>query len=123
MRLSAILTVASCLMAASAGVQAANTKITESDFGEEWPFTVGEGVLHCSDNEVTFRANGLEYAVNGSATAAGYAPIEPIWRYNIELLEEIAEALEMTVDEVKESSPMRVSIGPIIKAGLALCDG
>ena len=112
---------ASCFFVVVSGVRAESSTVTESDFGDEWPFTVDKGVLHCSDSEVTFRADGKEYAVNGSATAAGYASIDPIWKYNITMIEEIAEALDVTVEEVKESSPMRINIGPVLNAGLALC--
>ena len=101
---------------------AGSSKITEAGYGEKWPFTVSEGLLKCSQNEVTFVTGGVAYAVNGSAAAAGFADIEPIWKYNIKMLEELAGVYKKTVEEMKVESPIRISIGPIIKKGLALCE-
>jgi hypothetical protein len=99
--------------------------IRASDFGEKWPFTVPEGVLRCSSlSSVTFTANGVIYAVNGSAMSdrVGYAPIESIWLINMAFMEKIAKATNNSVEEVIEiSGTKRIGIGPIISAGLALC--
>lgn len=52
----------------------------------DWPFTVPEGVLMCTNaglppQQVTFTANGVTYALNGTAALAGrYADITPIIR-------------------------------------------
>lgn len=112
----------SCLCLVASMALAGSSNISKKEFGDEWPFTVDKGVLHCSKNEVTFRAGGFEYAVNGSATSAGYASIDPIWKFDTEMLKELAAALETTVEEVKKTSPMRISIGSIINKGLTLCD-
>ncbi len=95
--------------------------ITDADYGEDWPFTVSEGLLKCSQNEVTFVSGGVAYAVNGSAKAAGFADIEPIWKYDIKMLEELAGVYDKTVEEMKVEAPMRINIGAIIKTGLELC--
>ncbi len=110
------------LFAFASAAHAMSEKIHESDFGEEWPFTVPDGVLRCSGaNDVTFVFQGTEYAVNGSAQAK-YAQIDPIWEFDMPLIEEMAEAFEMTIKEAKEEYHFRINIGPVITAGLALCD-
>lgn len=114
---------ATFLLAISADAYAKSVDIKEADYGEKWPFTVSEGVLSCSKNEVVFRFEGIAYAVNGSAKTAGYQPIEPIWKLNMPIIKELAEAYGKTVEEMSTESPMRLSIGPIIKDGLALCRG
>lgn len=65
-------------------------RITRSEFGERWPFTVDEGVLAFRQTgrlkngdpvgAVTFTANGKTYGVNGIARgkASGHADIEEI---------------------------------------------
>lgn len=79
--------------------------ISEADFGNEWPFSVDEGVLRCEGaGAVVFEAEGTDYAVNGTASGQGYAEIEPIW------LEDPAAA------------GLKINIGPIIERGLALCE-
>ena len=109
------------LCVVSAGASAKSITMKESNYGERWSFTVTEGKLKCSGNEVTFITGCKVYAVNGTATSAGYAAIEPIWKYNMVLIEELAAAFDMTIEETIESSPMRVNIGPIISDGLELC--
>ena len=105
--------------------------IQEADFGQAWPFTVSGGELRCSRltgasadlrlGIVTFSVNGVSYAVNGTARDHGFTPIEPIWDFNWAMLDEVAKALGITVEQAKEQSPIRINIGPIIDAGLALC--
>lgn len=97
--------------------------IREEDFGEAWPFRVSEGELNCSRHGVvTFKANGVTYAVNGTAKSAGFARIEPIWKLNWAMYEKFAKALGVSVEQAKEQiGSIRISIGPIIDAGLVLC--
>jgi hypothetical protein len=82
-------------------------KITEAELGEEWPFTVSEGILRCHGSAgfgaVTFEADGTEYAVNGVAKGQDYPPVDPVW------------ADDPTVDGLKKN------IGPVIDRGLDLC--
>ena len=110
-------------MAASLPAGASDKRIKAEDFGEAWPFTVSEGVLSCSGaSAVTFTANGVTYAVNGMASTAGFADIEPIWKFNWSMYEEIAKALNITAQEAKaQVGPVRINIGPIIDTGFALC--
>ena len=102
--------------------------IREADFGEDWPFLVSGGELHCRGpkaglGRVTFTANDVTYAVNGLASSHGYAEIEPIWKPDWPMIEQWAEASDMTPEQFIESEgyTLRISITPIIKAGLALC--
>lgn len=87
--------------------------VSEDTFDEEWPLTVPGGVVACEETEaggidldlVTFTdVDGNEYAVNGSAGAQTDAPpIDDIW------------ADDPDIDGLK------ISIGPLIDAGLAVC--
>ena len=84
------------------------TKISKQEFGNDWPFTVDEGILACKGSggvgEVVFTANGASYAVNGVAKGTKkYRPIEEVWAEN------------PTVPGTKKN------IGPIIERGLKLC--
>ena len=101
----------------------ASKHISAEDFGDSWPFTVSEGMLSCTRGSiVTFTAYGTQYAVNGTAKSRGYANIEPIWKLNWEIHEAVAEAFNITIEEaIEQSGPIRISIGPIIDAGLKLC--
>jgi hypothetical protein len=64
--------------------------ISQVDYGEDWPFTVEEGVLSCQpgpvyNNEplpkVVFTTGGTSYGINGQASGSGnYAEVEAIWR-------------------------------------------
>ena len=47
---------------------------------------------------MTFKAKGVTYAVNGMASTAGFAPVEPIWKLNWAMYEELAKALGITVE-------------------------
>jgi hypothetical protein len=82
-------------------------RISRAQFGDDWPFTVTEGLLRCDRGTfVVFVANGKTYAINGSAKGAanreGYVDFESIWRPD-------------------ETPGLKVSISPVIEAGLKLC--
>jgi hypothetical protein len=74
---------------------------------DEWPLTVSSGELGCERNAVTFRANGITYAINGPAMARGkylgWRDIREIWKDN--------PAIPGT----------KINIGPMIEKGLLLC--
>jgi len=64
--------------------------IRKSTFGDAWPFTVDKGVLACIPHgqqtlEIIFHANGITYAVNGTARSRRdnglpvYADLAGIW--------------------------------------------
>ena len=55
--------------------------ISRVDYGEDWPFTVEDGVLSCDLSAVVFTTGGVSYGVNGRASGVGgYAELAPIWR-------------------------------------------
>lgn len=103
------------------GVHAKSRVIHQQEFGAEWPFTVPQGELRCSRSAVTFKTGGITYAVNGIAMGKGFADIEPIWKLNMKMIEQIAKALDIPTKQAAKESPIRVNIGPIIDAGLELC--
>lgn len=79
--------------------------ITQEQYGDEWPFTVKQGVLSCENvSEVVLTADGVSFAINGTAKSAKkYQAVERIWADN--------PAIPGT----------KKSVGGIIKSGLALC--
>lgn len=100
--------------------------ISEKDYGEKWPFTVGKGELACRNNAVTLAVDGTTYAINGAASAQGYKDITPIWReepHSLEYAKKVAREEKKTLSEVQEQMGiMRVNISPVLNAGLALCE-
>ena len=85
--------------------QRASVAITRAEYGDRWPFTVDRGVLQCvqlkgSIATVTFSG----YALNGTAKQLKrYRDVAAIWRSN------------------PKSPGTKISIGPLITRGLALC--
>ncbi|HEY4755677.1 MAG TPA: DUF2511 domain-containing protein [Ignavibacteriaceae bacterium] len=90
-------------------------EVSQSQYGANWPFTVGKGLLGCINHgehpyaniqvkSVYFKANGITYAVNGAATDQKIGvDIDPIWKSN-------------------PSIPgTKINIGSIIDKGLSLC--
>ncbi|HEX5474988.1 MAG TPA: DUF2511 domain-containing protein [Vicinamibacterales bacterium] len=62
-----------------AGIPPARQRaVNRTDFGWQWPFSVGLGTLGCSSGAVVFRAAGVTYALNDAARSRGYAPATPI---------------------------------------------
>ncbi len=95
------------------GCGSTQVKITQAEYGDKWPFTVSEGVLHYRDTgvtvgttrmiEVLFTANGVTYALNGTAKEnSSYTNVDSIWAKNPSL------------------PGIKKDIGPIIDRGLAL---
>lgn len=86
---------------------AASTPVSRETMKDEWPLTVSSGVLGCERGAVTFSANGITYAVNGTATAQGrklgWRDIREVWKDN--------PAIPGT----------KTNIGPMIEKGLFLC--
>ncbi len=57
--------------------------VKKEDFGNKWPFTVGEGILcEPKPNAAVFVYGGVYYALNGIATAHKYADLDPIWKFD-----------------------------------------
>ena len=79
-------------------------EIHRSDYGNDWPFTVFSGTLHCDGYAVWSEANGNKYALNGTAQThlEGALPLERMWR--------------------SRSNGAKVNIRPMIREGLRLCE-
>jgi len=67
--------------------QAQERRISRSDYGDRWPFTVNDGILSCvalgkksnvDIQGVYFRVGPITYGVNGSARGRGGADVEAI---------------------------------------------
>jgi hypothetical protein len=84
---------------------AGQEKVSQAMFGDKWPLIVDEGLLSCHGaGEVTFYHKGKTYAVNGLAKSAGKLDIRPIWK------------------DSEEKYVPKKDLGPLINAGLKLCD-
>lgn len=60
-------------------------QISQSEYGDRWPYTVPNGILECQYNDVTLTYEGVTYAINGSARDTGkYRDLKEIWRDNPE---------------------------------------
>ena len=80
-------------------------EVHAQEFGEEWPFTVEHGLLHCDDSgAVSFETeDGARYALNSAALTQGLPAPLPIWKADPQL---------------PEAGMM--SLAPLIAAGAAL---
>jgi hypothetical protein len=109
----------------TAGFYVTAGEINRKDYGEKWPFTVEKGDLVCRGNAVFLLVNGTGYAVNGVASALGYADIEPIWSLETEFLEYqkgIAKEEKKSLKEIQTiMGVLRIDISPILNDGLKLC--
>lgn len=101
-----------CLLLATPLALAAPPKlISAEDFGDAWPFVPEEMHLQClpgnavvvTDPE-TGRMYGLNGAASGKARQLGLEPLENVW----------AESTSIP--------GTRISVGPVINAGLKLCN-
>ena len=90
----------------------AERRVARDDFGDQWPFTVDEGVLRCEGGAVVFTSGGTTYAVNGTALAR--MKVQPTWR----------ESREVWATNARPQPPevqTREDLSPIVNLGLALC--
>jgi Protein of unknown function (DUF2511) len=98
------------LTAVFVGPAPASRSVSRAEFGAAWPLTVDSGVLSCGPyiDAVEFRApDGNQYGLNSQATGAGLPAIDPIWANN--------------PDPATRSSSPRMSMDPLLQAGLKLC--
>ena len=84
--------------------------IHQDDYGDDWPFTVPDGVVVCipPGSRVVLRSNGGIYALNGRAQGdpeSNWLMLDDIWR-----------------DHPDGITP-KVYVGDIIQLGLSLCEG
>ena len=87
-------------------------RITRAEFGDKWPFTVGEGILrHGSDDAVTFEAEGRVYPLNGRARDnMPYSDVLPI----------LADDPRYADFRTLSRRERKMLVQPIIDAGRAL---
>ena len=115
------------LFSSQAAEVVGSRKITAREFQKPWPFTVPQGTVSCdSRGAITFTAGGKTYGINGLAKGVGYLSPEPIWKQSPDYeknVEEYSKILNISKEEVRATmgSPTRISIGPILNAGSALC--
>jgi hypothetical protein len=78
--------------------------LTKATFGDGWPLTVDSVRVDCIDAMAAVAYHdGQTYALNGVAKTAGYARIEPLWRWN------------------PENEGYRINIYPLIESALTQC--
>lgn len=89
----------------------------EQTYGGPWPLTVPKAMLDCSpERAVTVTVEGVTFVANGlnprlRKRYPDWLTIDPIW----------AAAPPKYIGNVNVAAP-KVDIGPLIRAGLALCD-
>jgi hypothetical protein len=88
-------------------------RVTASELGDRWPFTVTDGEIDCipgrdeldrRHDALVFRAGGTTYALNRAAERRGDPPINPIWR----------------ADPAKPQR--RVNLAPLLYLAVEQCD-
>ncbi len=90
--------------------EASNTvTVSKAEYGDRWPLTVSEGRLRCESTAwVLFEADGVTYAVNGTARGhakrKGWSDANDIWRDS-------------------PSGYGKVVMTRLIERGLQLCEG
>ena len=85
-------------------------EVSRQDYGDEWPLTVGSGVLACAASAVTFETDTNVYALNGIAKARkSGAELNPTW------------AEDTGIPGLGAIPGLKKSIGPLIDDGLKLC--
>ncbi len=83
--------------------------VSRADMGDQWRFTVDEGLLRCTRGAVTFTSRGTIYAVN--ETALGRLETEPTWKH----------VREIWAGDPNPGVDLRRDMTPIIDFGLRLC--
>jgi hypothetical protein len=81
-----------------------------------WPFTVSEGTLKCyaGDSMVTFTVDGVEYALNLSATRFGdFHDPDPIRRDG--------RPGYVDIGDERQPVPTKMSVDRFVAKGLELC--
>lgn len=98
------------LLASPLALAAPPKLISAEDFGDAWPFVPEEMHLQCLPGNavvVTDPETGRMYGVNGAASGKarqlGLDPLEQVWA------------------ESRSIPGTKVSVGPVIEAGVELC--
>jgi len=99
------------LLAAPLALAAPPKLISAEEFGAAWPFVPEEMHLQCLPGKAvvvtdpeTGRMYGLNGPANGKARQLGLDPLEQVWA------------------ESSSIPGSRVNVGPVIEAGLKLCN-
>ncbi len=100
--------------------------VSSKSYPGTWPFYVKKGIFYCDERgAITFKADGKVYGINGTAKTDGFAPPDEIWKLDPNYEEKVAlyaEASNKSLKEVREKmGPTRVSIQPVLDAGLRIC--
>lgn len=107
--------------------------VMAEDFKGSWPFPMEDGVLSCDRYAVTLEVGGVIYALNSPALrlAPSRGWVDPkeaeVWRESTDPLwkatvDEFATLEDGSVDFEAIGGMLRESVGPLILAGLKLCD-
>ena len=102
----------------------AGIRVSEEEFGEDWPFTVPEGTLNCEKGPVdapefswfTFEHDGTTYALNSVVLGTvggrkGWSDVQPIWK----------QYLRTTTPGVPDLKIM-VDISPMVRLAMEQCE-
>lgn len=104
-RLVAAVALAVVLAGCGSGLDENERRISQETFFGEWPFTATEAVVRCEQQRVSVDIDDETFAVNGAAKSGSRYPDLP---YSLWL-------------DHPEFDGLKVSIGDVINAGLALC--
>jgi hypothetical protein len=116
-----VIAVLATVAATACGTSQPEERITAAEFGGDWPFTVVAINLRCGDpprRHVIFEANGVLYALNGSARESSKRR-DGVWRDSDEVRKvDPAKAAQRDVfDRPYTNLPQS-----FIDRGLRLCD-
>ena len=95
--------------------------IRESEYGEAWPLTVEKAWLYCKSGAVWVEVGSQRYPLNGTSQTLlpsyglEYRALEEIWRED-----PVWEEMRKEFGDEAGGAPLRVSVGGLIREGLAL---
>lgn len=96
-------------------------KVTESEYGDDWPLTVAQAKLCCKHGAVWVEAKGKRYRINGWAEpllqqhGVPIQELDPIWRDHPKRSEMVSR-----LGTNGESFVWKVDVGRLLKDGRAL---
>jgi hypothetical protein len=113
------LALALMLMVAACDGGSSGLRVTASEYGEDWPYTVDSGTLECDRDAATFTdPSGTKWALNGVAMSRGVKSMDDsIWLADEETMAQLREAFP---DETPAT--IRMSEGDLLTRALALCE-
>ena len=98
--------------------------VTQSEYGDRWPFTISSATLVCSGDMVWIESNGIAYPLNGFALSGlpilrsdlTIREVEEVWTFD-------QQHNDMMVAAGHPNPGLRINLGPLIPDGLQLCEG